>query len=841
MVTIVIISHSADIARGVKTLADQMTSGKVPIFAAGGLDEHTLGTSLEAIQTALQQAESPDGTLVLIDLGSALLNAEAALELLPPESREKIRLCAAPLVEGALAAAVQSSLGADLETVCKEAAQSLTFKREQFGAAPAELPQPSESLPPEALQIELILTNPHGLHARPAARFVQTAASFEADIQVRNLSGNRGPVSARSLNAVATLGALGGDRILLNASGPQAKAALEALSQLVQQGFGETEPPAPPSVQPSEPGLDTGPTQPHGSIRVVPIAAGFAAGPLALIPALEPEVDPHPPLAPETEWKILQAALETVSQSISDRRQRAVDQLGRSLASILDAHLLMLQDPDLLKAVRGRIESGRRNASQAWYETIQEISAAYESLPDEYQRQRLQDVRDIGAQVGRLLSGDTPQQPIHFDHPVILAAEELTPNQSVRLDPAQVLGIATVRGGPTSHSAILARALGIPAVSGIPPEVLALDGGRLLALDGASGWLWIDPDETVQTLIQSQRAEWQRENQRRQEQSRLPAVTRDGSSISVAANAGSLADAEAASHQGADGIGLLRTEFLFLQRSSAPTEEEQIQILAPIFDCMGGRLTIVRTLDVGGDKPIPYLALPIESNPFLGERAIRLSRRCPDLLTAQLRAILRSGLGHHPGVMFPMVSSLEDLEFARSMLEQAHRSLQDHQLPHAWPVPTGVMIEVPSAALIAERLAESVDFFSIGTNDLTQYTLAAERGHPKLIEYQDALHPSVLRLIRDTAQAGRKAGKWTGVCGELAGDPAAVPILIGLGIEELSLAPLQIPHIKETVRLIDSAAACTLAENALQAGSAREVRRIAEAFLQQQTPKPPQT
>jgi phosphoenolpyruvate-protein kinase (PTS system EI component) len=191
--------------------------------------------------------------------------------------------------------------------------------------------------------------------------------------------------------------------------------------------------------------------------------------------------------------------------------------------------------------------------------------------------------------------------------------------------------------------------------------------------------------------------------------------------------------------------------------------------------------------------------------------------------------------------MFPMVSSLEDLEFARSMLEQAHRSLQEDQLPHAWPVPTGVMIEVPSAALIAERLAKSVDFFSIGTNDLTQYTLAAERGHPKLIEYQDALHPSVLRLMRDTAQAGRKAGKWTGVCGELAGDPAAVPILIGLGIEELSLAPLQIPHIKEIVRLIDSAAACTLAENALQAGSAREVRRIAEVFLQQQTPKPPQT
>jgi phosphoenolpyruvate-protein phosphotransferase len=315
------------------------------------------------------------------------------------------------------------------------------------------------------------------------------------------------------------------------------------------------------------------------------------------------------------------------------------------------------------------------------------------------------------------------------------------------------------------------------------------------------------------------------------ETSYQPAVTLDGTPIEVAANVGGVVEAGTALQNGADGIGVLRTEFLFLRRATPPDERTQVEVMTAIFAQMDGRQVIVRTLDVGGDKSLPYIDLPAEANPFLGVRAIRLSQRYPRLLLGQLRAVLRAGLPGLVKIMFPMIANLDEVQFGKVILEQAHRELEDEGLAHVWPVETGIMVETPAAALLAPILAPHVDFFSVGTNDLTQYTLAAERGNPELAGFSDALHPAILKLIRQVVLAARPHGKWVGVCGELAGDPVAIPVLIGLGVHELSMNPGSIPKAKDAVRRLWLDAAKSLAERVLQADSAPSARRLAQDFL----------
>jgi phosphoenolpyruvate-protein phosphotransferase len=417
---------------------------------------------------------------------------------------------------------------------------------------------------------------------------------------------------------------------------------------------------------------------------------------------------------------------------------------------------------------------------------------------------------------------------ITFDEAVILIAQDLSPTQIARLDLTKVFGLATVQGGPTSHSAILARSLGIPALTGVPQAVFDLSAGTPLALDGFTGRLWISPGDEVCKELAARRAAWLAQKGHLLETSHKPAITLDGQVIEVAANVGGLAEAEAAYQNGADGIGVLRTEFLFLRRNSPPNEQTQIEALSSIFARTGGRPVIVRTLDVGGDKTLPYIDLPVEANPYLGVRAIRLLQRRPDLLLVQLRAILRSGSAEMTKIMFPMIANLDEVQFGNAILEQAHQELNNEGLGHAWPVETGIMVETPAAALLAPVLAPYVYFFSVGTNDLTQYTLAAERGNPELAGYSDALHPAVLRLIHQVVQAAQPHGKWVGVCGELAGDPVAVPVLIGLGVRELSMSPGSIPRVKAMIRRIHMAEAESLAVRVLQADSAPSARALAQ-------------
>lgn len=837
MVSLVLVSHSKLLAESLVDLVRQMAGEEVKIgVAAGAGEDHTdFGTDATQIAQVIQEVDSPDGIVVLMDLGSAILSAEMALELLPEEIRSRVHFCPAPLVEGAIAAGVQASLGNDPQTICREACQALQPKAEQLHfseAAPAPVmveegvPAPSGG---EIHSVVLELTNAHGLHARPAARFVQIASRFKADIRVANLTTGSPTVSAKSLNALATLGALHGHQIQIQAQGEQAAEAIQALTKLVEDRFGEAA--APPTPPPSAvPVIEPQPSDEH-ILRGLPVSEGVAVAPIFHYESLPPKIPEYEAKETAAEWQKLETALEKVRRVILDRQREMVSRVGEEEAAIFEAHALFLSDEELLENTRLLIEEKGYNAARAWKESVDGIVARFQALADDYLKQRAVDVQDVGNQVLRELSGEAHHK-IVFEEPVILVADDLTPTETASLDLERVQGIALLSGGATSHSAILARSLGIPAVTGLPIRIKQIPQQTPVALDGFKGEVLIQPDEATRREFETRRTRWLEEKQRLLASTHQAAVTLDGLTIEVAANVGNLTDAQTAIQNGADGVGLLRTEFLFLTRQTAPTEEEQFQAIHQIGLTLQGKPVIVRTLDVGGDKPLPYINQQPEANPFLGVRALRLSLQQPHLFRTQLRAILRAGADTYLRIMFPMVASIEEVFQATQFLQKVHEELQDEGLPHRWPIETGIMVEIPSAAVLADALAPHVDFFSIGTNDLTQYTMAAERGNPQLNYLNDALHPAVLRLIGEVTAAAEKYVKWVGVCGELAGDPLAVPILIGLGVRELSLNATGIPRVKAIVRNLTTEQAKQAARQALACTNAQEVREMAASFLE---------
>ncbi len=836
MVSLVLVSHSKLLAESLVHLVRQMAGEEVKIGVAAGAGENhdDFGTDATQIAQVIQEVDSPDGIVILMDLGSAILSAEMAMELLPDEVRSRVHFCPAPLVEGAIAAGVQASLGNDPETICREACQALQPKAEQLHfsePAPAAKPVEETALAPaggETHTVVLELTNAHGLHARPAARFVQTASRFKADIRVVNLTTGSAAVSAKSLNALATLGALHGHQIQIQAQGEQAAEAIQALTKLVEERFGEAAAP-PPIPQPTPAVIESQPSDEH-VLRGLPVSEGVAVAPIFHYESLPPPIPEYEAEEPGAEWQKLQTALEKVRRAILDRQRIMVNRVGEEEAAIFEAHALLLSDEELLENTRSLIYEMHYNAARAWKESVDAIVARFRALADDYLKQRAVDVEDVGNQVLRELSGEAHEKII-FSEPVILVADDLTPTETASLDLERVHGIALLSGGATSHSAILARSLGIPAVTGLPLRIKQVPQQTLIALDGFKGEVLIQPDEPIRREFENRRTRWLEEKQRLLATTHQAAVTLDGLTIEVAANVGNLTDAQIAVQNGADGVGLLRTEFLFLTRQTAPTEEEQYEAVHQIGLTLQGKPVIVRTLDVGGDKPLPYINQQPEANPFLGVRALRLSLQQPELFRTQLRAILRAGADTYLRIMFPMVASIEEVLQVNQFLEKTHLELEKEGLPHRWPIETGIMVEIPSAAILADALAPHVAFFSIGTNDLTQYTMAAERGNPQLNYLNDALHPAILRLISEVTRAAESHGKWVGVCGELAGDPQAVPILIGLGVRELSLNAVGIPRVKSIVRVLTTEKAKQLAGQALACANAQEARRLAAEFL----------
>jgi multiphosphoryl transfer protein len=869
MVGIVIVSHSARLAGGVVELALQMAGPDVTIIAAGGMDlpDRPLGTDAALIARAIDRAWTDDGVLVLMDLGSAVLSAEMAAEMLPDEQQSRVLLCEAPLVEGAVAAAVAARLGDPLDQVAAEARGALAGKAAHLGAAPGPTAKPAPPKQAQAtgpdggrpLELRITVANRLGLHARPAARFVQAVGKFDATVTAENVTVPAGPVSARSLNGVATLGVQQGHEVLIKASGAQAAEVLGALRDLAARDFDEPQPDAVPpgSAAPgasgpsraapgvsgpsraapgvSGPGVATPDARSLEAVAVrpadgtilrgIPGSAGLAADRAVHLRQAMIEVPREPAADPAAELARLDAALQATRQQVQAARDSVAARTGEQYeASIFDAHLLFLTDEALLDPARRRIREGR-NAADAWDSAVADVASEWQRLTDSYQRDRVRDLESIRTDVlGHLVGARRGE----LGGAGIVIAAELTPADTARFDPAVVKGIATAMGGPTSHAAILARALGIPAVLGLGPDVLAVPEGTRLLVDGDRGSVQVTPSPADLAAAEQADRRQRQARERARQRAAEPAVTADGTKIEVAANAGSPEDVRRAVEAGADGIGLLRTEFLFLAASSMPTETEQAAVYADLASVLAGRPMIIRTMDVGADKPLPYLPRDAEPNPALGQRGIRLGLARTDVLLAQLRAVLRVAADYPVKLMFPMVATEREVRAALGLVADARRALSAEgvAVPPEGAMEVGIMIEVPAAALTAARLAPAVDFFSVGTNDLTQYTLAADREVSAVAGLSDALHPAVLTLIGRAAAAATQAGRWTGVCGELAADPVAVPLLLGLGVRELSVSAAAVASAKESVRATDLAVAAELARQAVDLPSAEAVRDL---------------
>jgi len=661
---------------------------------------------------------------------------------------------------------------------------------------------------------ELVIENlPTGLHARPAALLSNLAKKFQAQVQIIKNPRQNGP----SGNAKSIVGLMGleialGDRIVVCAEGPDAAAAAESVFEFLKDLREEKSAvaPAPSAPKPvsNNPHLLTG----------VGVSPGFAIGRIHQVRSESYRFEEVSLLTPEKEETLLAKARAEATQELKTLMSKVH---AKSEAAIFSAHQELLEDPDLLAAALALLRRGK-TAAFAWNEAVQQSAERLARLNNELMANRANDLRDVGRRVLRLLTGGAVAATPLNDRSILIA-ENLTPSETVQLDRTKVLGFCTTTGGATSHVAILARSLGLPAIAGISSRALEIADGTEVVLDGEKGELILHPSaEQKDQAEREQRAQLERRNEA-MKLSHEAARTADGHPIEVAANIGNAADAKQAVEMGADGVGLLRSEFLFLERDTAPSEEEQHRVYQDIADVLGHRTLVIRTLDVGGDKPLKYLPLEPEENPFLGIRGVRIGLLYPEILRQQLRAILRVKSSGKLCIMFPMISTLEEFRAARQILEDERAKLGARAHPR---LEVGIMVEVPSVALAADAFAREADFFSVGTNDLTQYTLAMDRGHKALAKQVDALHPSVLKLIGLAAEAAHRHGKWIGVCGGLASDVNAIPLLIGLGIDELSVSVPSIPLVKAGVRATTLKQSQTLAALAAQAETASAVRNL---------------
>ena len=667
----------------------------------------------------------------------------------------------------------------------------------------------------------ITIPNVAGLHARPTAVLVNAAKKYAAEISL--VRGDE-KANLKSIVGVMGLDVKKGDKVVIKASGVDAVEALKELIVLMESGSGE-DPNAAPELPQREEAVVLQSVVPN-VLAGIPSSPGVAVGRVVQLRESEIAVNEFGDSAEEENEKLSKALREADSQ-LSTLYDRMMQQSDAGKAAIFQAHRELLTDPELLENVRTIIGKGR-SAAFAWKQAVRAQADVLSGLKNELLAARANDLRDIERRVLLLLVGKDAEEKRELPDDAILIAQDLTPSDTAALDRKKVVGFCTVRGGATSHVAILARTLSLPAIAGIDAKALDIPDGTIVIMDGRKGTLRLHPGAEEIKKVQAELEREQKEREENLAASKTPAVTSDGRKIEVAGNIGGVADAEQVVALGGEGVGLLRSEFLFLQRELAPTQEEQAEAYGKIADIVGKeRSLIVRTLDVGGDKPLPYLPVAAEDNPFLGVRGIRLCLRRPEIFRTQVCAILSAGGKTRMRIMFPMVTTLDELKQAKAVVEEERVKLK------APPVEVGIMVEVPAAAVMSDVLAEHADFFSIGTNDLTQYVLAMDRGNAELGRQADGLEPAVLRMIDQTVRGAEKYGRFVGVCGGLAGEKAAVPLLVGLGVSELSVAAPAIPGIKALVRGLSYEKCRELAQRALKMSSAHEVREAVAEFEQQ--------
>jgi multiphosphoryl transfer protein len=802
MVGIVVVSHSVNLAGAAVDLALQMVQGSVPrIEIAAGTSDDRLGTDAVRVSEAIAAADDGDGVVVVMDLGSAVLSAELALELLP--ERHNTRLVPAAFVEGIFAAVISAAAGAELDVVARDAEQALDAKVTQLDQAqlhqaqlhqaqtPADVATPTITRP--AIVAEATVVNRDGIHARPAALIVDALAS--SDAQVTIATERSAPVAARSPTALMSLGTRAGDVLRIEADGAGAAAAVDRILALVRDGFGELL------------GFDKSSTPDGDTSHPIGVSPGRVVGPAFRMP--DPIAEPDPTLRiPDTERPAAVTRLTSAAADVAEQIRRRSTAAG-TVRQLLEATATIATDPELVADASMRVRDRGATPERAVWEAM-EVAADAMRAAGSRQALRVADLYGVRNRMIAMLTDRAAAGVPDPGCPFVLLAVDLAPADVAELDAAPCLAIVTEEGGPTSHTAIIARSLGIPAVVAARGAT-AIPDGTLLLVDGSTGELIKEP-----TLEQQATAGQVRSAHR--ERLARPGSTADGHAVTLLANITSNEDVAAALECGAEGVGLYRTELCFLDRVAAPAISEQVSAYRAVLSKFGGRRVVVRTLDAGSDKALPFLGYAEEPNPALGVRGIRTATTYPEVLHDQLKAIKEAAEAESAEVwlMAPMISTVAEV---RSFTQAARGA----GLPIA-----GVMIETPAAVLEAAEILEEVNFVSIGTNDLAQYTFAADRNSADLAALNDPWQPALLRMIEIVASAAADSGKPLGVCGEAAADPLLALVLTGLGISSLSMAPTALATVGRelmAVTLEECRRAARAACDADSPASAREAAR----------------
>lgn len=817
MIGIVAVSHSARLGEAALELALQMVRGggaRVKVAAGAGADADgtpILGTDAVAVAAAIDDlAGDCDGVLVIMDLGSAVLSAELALEL--RMSDVPVRLAPAPFVEGLLAAVVSAAAGASLDVVAGEASAALAAKTGQLDGLAAGVDPVDTASTGRAGAVTRVVSvrNPLGIHARPAALIAE--ASSGADVRIRRLpDGPEAP--AVSLSRLLMLGAAQGDEVEVSALGPDADAVLARLVELFDGGFGEGTGPvaaAPePAARSAEPHTEAEPVASGAVLRGRGVSAGSAAAEAVLLAAPIAEPDGSAVVGVEDRESEVSAIERAAVAVADDLRARASAATGEA-RGILDASRLLATDPELVAEAAELVRSRGRTAARAVWEAAVAHERGFAALGGRT-AERATDIRDVRDRIiAQILDIDMPGVPLR-EEPFVLVAADLAPADTAALDGGGCVGLVTEQGGPTSHTAIIARSLGIPAVVAVVGAT-GIPAGAVVLVDGDRGTVEVDPDSTRMAEAKAAAISVPFDGE---------GVLADGHRIALLANVGGAAEAVLAAASHAEGVGLFRTEFCFLDRVDAPSIEEQVAAYRGVLAAFPGRRVVVRTLDAGSDKPLPFANADTEENPALGVRGLRIARRAPQLLDDQLKALALAAAAEAAlvEVMAPMVATVDE---ARGFADRARA---------AGLSTVGVMVETPSAALLASEMLEVVDFVSVGTNDLAQYTLAADRLLGELGDLNDPWQPAVLRLIGEAGAAGRRWSLPVGVCGEAAADPALAPVLVGLGVTSLSMAPRALGRVSAALAEVTGEQCAAAAQAALRAATADEARHAASAVL----------